>query len=135
MQIMIFYFNMLLLSFQWKKKKSKLASKFWYIYGSVIFLSFGVFFVIFPTASLVASPLESLHRSEREKERSCDSVRQYPAVPSVHPLCLTVVDLLCQGALLPVPPFTPLPPPCFLSVHWWAGPVVVGGACGGGERE
>ena len=97
-------------------------------------MSFGVFFVIFPTASLVASPLESLHRSEREKERSWDSVRQYPAVPSVHPLCLTVVDLLCQGALLPVPPFTPLhpPPPPLASclsiggqgLWWWAGPAV-----------
>lgn len=83
-----------------KIKKSKIASKFWYIYRSVtfFFLSVFSFFHRVPSASLEESA---------QIERGAP-VRPFlrPSVPSVQPCVWTC----CVGCLLPVPVS------CFLSV-------------------
>lgn len=93
-----------------KDQKSKIASKFWYIYGSVTFFCLSFFF--FPLRPFCFSGRVCTDRDGRHHLPVYPSIRL-----SVHPCVWTC----CVGCLLSVPVSCFLLPVC-LSVCRWAGP-------------
>lgn len=74
-----------------KDQKSKIASKFWYIYGSVTFFCLS-FFLFFSAASLLLL-CKSLHRQRWALPSSSSSVCLFIRLSVCSSLCL---DLLCR---------------------------------------